>query len=106
MSVVTNIAQRILARVQQGRCRADINLKAMPDGFGFIYGDGIDARGDSRRINIMPRLPYWRGDIKLDTNGPHATDWVLYVDGDEVARALSRAELETALERFLQEPSS
>ena len=101
---VNHIGRRIIT--QRGRSRVEINLKAMPDGFGFIYGEGVDARGETRRINIMPPLPYWRGDIKLDTNEPHASDWVLYVDGDEVARALSRAELEMALERFLQESST
>ena len=101
---VNHIGRRIVT--QRGRGRVEINLKAMPDGFGFIYGEGVDARGESRRINIMPPLSHWRGDIKMDTNGPNTTDWVLYVDGDEVARALSRGELETELIRFLQELSS
>jgi hypothetical protein len=79
----------------------DVRLKPMPDGFGFIYGDGVDACGQSRRVNIMPPVPYWRGDIKLDKNGPHATEWVLYVDGDEIARALSLTEVDAALESFL-----
>ena len=86
--------------------RVTIDLKPRPDGFGFLYGSGVDARGETRRINIMPPLPFWRGDIKLDAHGPHATDWVLYVDGDEVARALSRDEIHAALERFLKLPSS
>jgi hypothetical protein len=45
----------------------------------------------------MPPLMEWRGDIKLAERGPHPSDWVLYVDGDEVARSSSRAEIEAAL---------
>jgi hypothetical protein len=84
----------------------EVNLKSMPDGFGSIYGDAVDAQGESRRVNIMPPLRYWRGDIKLDTQGPHATQWVLYVDGDEVARTESRSDVDLALEKFLHQPSS
>ncbi|MGE3702627.1 MAG: hypothetical protein AB7G08_28255 [Hyphomicrobiaceae bacterium] len=83
-----------------------IRLKPLPDGFGFIYGDAVDARGESRRINIMPPIAFWRGDIKLDKQGPHPSEWVLYVDGGEVARAVTRGEVDEALERFLREPSS
>jgi hypothetical protein len=82
-----------------------VNLKPTPDGFGFIYGEGIDASGDTRRIDIMPPLPYWRGDIRLDNNGPHPTEWVLYVDGDEIARSPSRVEIEGMLNRFLSDAS-
>jgi hypothetical protein len=88
------------------RARVEIRLKPMPDGFGFIYGEAVDARGETRRINIMPPLTHWRGDIKLDKSGPHPTQWVLYVDGDEIGRATSRGEIHTALERFLETPSS
>jgi hypothetical protein len=79
----------------------EVRLNQMPDGFGFIYGTGVDARGEHCHINIMPPLPYWRGDIKLDEKGPHPSEWVLYVDSDEIARALSRTEIDAALESFL-----
>jgi hypothetical protein len=83
-----------------------VQLKPMPDGFGFIYGEGVDAFGETRRINIMPPLPFWRGEMKLETSGPHPTEWVLYIDGDEIARAPSRSEIDSALACYLQQPSS
>lgn len=56
---------------------------------------------ESRRINIMPPIASWRGDVKPDEHGPHPTHWVLYVNGDEVACAVSHGEIMAALERFL-----
>jgi hypothetical protein len=32
------------------RSAIDVRLKPMPDGFGFIYGDAADAKGETRRI--------------------------------------------------------
>ena len=97
--------RNISALVTRRRCM-QIKLKPMPDGFGFLYGEAVDARGETRRINIMPPLTHWRGDIKLDKSGPHPSEWVLYVDGDEVGRAASRGEIHTALECFLAKPDA
>jgi len=73
-------------------------LKPEPDGFGFLYGTITDARGNSRRVDIMPPLPCWRGDVKLDgRSAPHPSHWVTYLDGEEVARVGRRDELEAAL---------
>jgi len=62
-----------------------LDLNPAPDGYGFIYGTYVDG-DDFYRINIMPPAHQWAGDIKLDGYEPHDTDYVLYVDGEEVGR--------------------
>lgn len=85
--------------------KAKLALKAEPDGFGFIYGTLTGSDGECRRVDIMPPLPCWRGDIKLGGNGaPHPTDWVVYLDGEEVARVSTRDDLEAAVLAALPRP--
>ncbi len=76
----------------------ELHIKPEPDGLGFLYGTLIDAEGTHHRIDIMPPLPHWRGDFKLTGEGsPHATDWVAFVDGEEIARVRVRDNLEAAI---------
>jgi hypothetical protein len=78
-----------------------LKLKPEPDGLGFIYGTADVGDGYLYRVNIMPPLPYWRGDIKMDGEfAPHATDWVVYLDGEEIARVRAREDLEAAILTF------
>ena len=59
-----------------------LKLKLQPDGFGFIYGT-YQRDDETVSVNIMPPLPHWSGDMKLEGIGaPHATDWVVYIDGN------------------------
>lgn len=75
--------------------RPKLTLKPEPDGYGFIYGDLYI--GDAHHtVNIMPPEHEWRGQIRLDGYAPHPTDWVIYVDGDEVARVTKREDVEQA----------
>ena len=72
-------------------------LKSEPDGYGFIYGQVFAADGEVYRVDIMPPIAEWRGDFKLDDYPPHATDWVVYLDGVEIARVAKRDELQSAV---------
>jgi len=64
----------------------DARLNDDPDGYGYFYG--TLRRGDVvHRLNVMPPLPHWTGAARLDEYGPHETDWVVYLNGDEIARA-------------------
>ena len=73
-------------------------LKPEPDGFGFLYGTITAPNGVTIRVDIMPPLPHWRGDIKLNGEGaPHPTDWVVFWDGEEVARVTARDDIAPAV---------
>ena len=79
-----------------------LTMKPMPDGFGFVYGEYVDADGNHWRVNIMPPLPDWRGDMKMGPPyGPHATDWVVYLNDEEIARGRTRDELDRLISQRL-----
>jgi len=63
-------------------------LNEAPDGYGYFYGT-LQRGEEIERLNIMPPLPYWSGDDKQGKYAPHATQWVVYLNGEEVARATS-----------------
>ena len=80
--------------------KPELRLKPMPDGFGLIYGELV--AGDTHyRVDIMPPESEWDGDFKLDGFPPHPTDWVVYVDGEEITRVRKRGDLAEATIRAL-----
>ena len=81
-----------------------LELKPMPDGFGFLYGQ-LHVGDDSYRVDIMPPEPEWRGDIKMQERLPHPTDWVVYVNGDEIARVRKREDIDTVAMRAIADRS-
>ena len=76
-------------------------LTSRPDTYGFIYGTVEDDAGQSHRVNIMPPVSEWRGDTKLPSYEPHATEWVIYADGEEIAHVAKRDDLETIIAQHL-----
>lgn len=84
-----------------GDGKVRLNLNRVPDGYGFLYGTAITPEGEVFQVNILPPVSHWRGDQKLERYTPHETDWVVYVDGEEVARVRSREDLETELATIL-----
>lgn len=62
-----------------------LHLKTRPDGYGYIYGVWQDGE-HSIRVDIMPPRAHWVGDMMLPDRPPHQTDWVVYADGEEIAR--------------------
>jgi hypothetical protein len=74
-----------------------LQLNSRPDGFGWLYGSYTASNGDRVRIDIMPPLDKWTGDMQLDGYEPHIVDWVVYADGDEVARVTALDGIEAAL---------
>ena len=62
-----------------------LHLKTRPDGYGYIYGVWQDGE-ETMRVDIMPPHMHWDGDIMMPDRPPHETDWVVYADGEEVAR--------------------
>ena len=63
----------------------NLHLKTRPDGYGYIYGVWQDGE-HSIRVDIMPPRALWDGDMMLPDRPPHETDWVVYADGEEIAR--------------------
>ena len=63
-----------------------LSLKPQPDGCGFLYGDYIDGADQRHRIDIMPPAALWSGDFRPTNPPPHEMDWVIYCNGQELAR--------------------
>lgn len=47
----------------------DLQLNARPDGYGFLYGMARLTDGTRYRVNVLPPLGQWRGDVKLEGYG-------------------------------------
>lgn len=71
-----------------------VRLSREPDGYGFIYGKVWDEQGAIHDVNVLPPVGQWRGQSRLKGFEPHASDWILYLDGEEIARVSSGLELE------------
>lgn len=71
-----------------------VTIKDQPDEFGFIYGSVSSGEGGaSMQFDIMPPEADWQGGQRLPGFEPHQTDWVVYVDGEVVARVRSLDEV-------------
>ena len=80
-----------------------VELKPEPDGMGYLYGRLLLPNGDSRRLDVLPPRPFWRGQAAPD--GIHPTQWIIYVDGEEIARVERREQIsELAFDRLLANP--
>ena len=79
-----------------------LDLNPVPDAWGFIYGQ---AHRDTEyhNVNVMPPKRHWQGQFKLEGYEPHDSDWILYVDGEEVARVKERDSVELEFTRVLLE---
>ena len=64
----------------------NMKIKAQPDEFGFVYGIATDGEGNAIRVDIMPPKKAWHGGTMLQGFCPHESDWVVYLDGQEVCR--------------------
>jgi hypothetical protein len=71
-------------------------LSAKPDGFGFFYG-WVERNGERVRVDVLPPDHLWRGDFKLKGQKPDPKAWVLYLNGEEVARVERREDIITVL---------
>jgi hypothetical protein len=69
-----------------------LKLSERCDGFGYFYGHVI--KDDvTYRVDVLPPASEWEGDIK--PKEIHATDWIIYCNGEEIARATRREDIET-----------
>ena len=80
----------------------DLKLSPNPDGYGFHYGT-VDVDGEVLRVNVLPPIALWKGDMKLPKYQPHETDWIVFVNGEEIARVRRREDLgELVHQRLLE----
>lgn len=85
--------------------RPRLELKSEPDGFGFLYGQLLATDGEAHRVDILPSASQRRGDIRPSSELPHATDWIVYLDGNEIARVRRSEDLEQAVLISLAPPA-
>ena len=78
-----------------------LKLNERPDGFAFLFGEYTTPKGERIRMDIMPPIAHWNGDLKMTELGPHATDWVVYADGEEIARVREKDALDRAVDQRL-----
>lgn len=78
-----------------------LELNSRSDGFGYLYGGYTTGAGERFRVDIMPPKEHWQGDLVPSENPPHLTDWVIYIDGEEVARAKQRSDLPSVVAQRL-----
>jgi len=73
-----------------------LSLSAAPDGYGFFYGTA--QLGDAFcSVNVLPPQGQWAGDIKLEGYMPDETNWIIFADGEEIARVRNRDDLAAAM---------
>jgi hypothetical protein len=51
-----------------------LKLNSRPDAWGWLYGDYTALTGEQIRVDIMPPVDHWAGDMQLEGYEPHATD--------------------------------
>ena len=73
-------------------------------GYGFIYGKVWDEQGAIHDVNVLPQESEWRGYTKLAGFEPHAREWIVNLDGGEVARLGNGTQLERDVLAFLARP--
>ena len=81
-------------------------LDTSPDTYGWLFGRWIAPDGERVSVLVMPPLDHWNGSAVLDGNEPHPTDWVVFVEGQEVARVDKRVSIDTALRQVFSSTQS
>ena len=74
-----------------------LTLKPEQDGMGYFYGEYTTDDGRRCRVDVLPPRSHPRPYFVMDNTRMHATDWIVYADGEEVARVLRREDIATAL---------
>ena len=76
--------------------KVEVKLSTRPDGYGFYYGEARLGH-TSCRVNVLPPVPLWDGDMKLENHQPDPEHSIIYVDGEEIARVKRREDLGAAM---------
>jgi hypothetical protein len=63
---------------------------------GFYYG-WVDRNGELVRVEVLPPVHMWRGDVHLERWKPDAKAWIVYLHGREFARVERYEDITKAL---------
>jgi hypothetical protein len=74
-----------------------LTMKPEQDGMGYFYGEYIGVDGTRVRVDVLPPRSHPKPYFVMTTDQMHETDWIIYANGDEVARARRRDEIERRL---------
>ena len=80
-----------------------LNLKPEQDGMGYFYGEWIGNDGQRIRVDVLPPLSHPIPYFVATTDGMHETDWIVYANGEEIARVQARDTIETEFAKALLE---
>lgn len=78
-----------------------LNLKPEPDGMGYIYGIYTASDGTTSRVDILPPASEPKPCFVIGDERRHATDWIVFVDGEEIARVATRTDIAAAVTKHL-----
>lgn len=70
-----------------------LTLKPEQDGLGYFYGTYVTDSGHTIRVDVLPPKSHPRPPFVMVSDGMHATDWLVFADGKEVARVATRDDL-------------
>ena len=77
-------------------------LNPAPDAYGFIYGQ-LHHGAQHHNIKVMPPVAHRKGRFELEGHEPDKTNWILYIDGAEVARVRRREDIVTEFSKVIIE---
>ncbi len=67
-----------------------LTLTSVQDGLGYFYGTCTTDAGDTVRVDVLPPKSHPRPAFVIDHDGMHESDWIVFVDGEEIGRGASR----------------
>jgi hypothetical protein len=78
----------------------EIKLSQRVDGFGFIRGEA--RKGDTVvHVNMLPPEPLWTGSIMLEEHQPDPEMWLVFADGELIAKIARQEDVGAALAQLL-----
>jgi hypothetical protein len=78
----------------------EVKLSQRVDGFGFIRGEA--RKGDTVvHVNMLPPEPLWAGSIMLEEHQPDPKMWLVFADGELIAKIARQEDVGAALAQRL-----
>lgn len=71
---------------------------------GYFYGQWVSDDGTHARVDVLPPASHPCPLFVIENQAMHPTYWLIFADGEEVARASSERAIEAALSKVLAGP--
>jgi hypothetical protein len=78
----------------------EVKLSQRVDGFGFIRGEARKG-GTVVHVNMLPPEPLWAGSIMLEEHQPDPKMWLVFADGELIAKIARLEDVGAALAQLL-----